>query len=133
MIYGLWMSVQPDLYLKVLVVEIGFLDGIFCGYEIICSIPCRVSSTLCKCALYMDSCTAIIFQWFLEIVIFEEWLVNVIMMNILVLSKLDKQIIADVYLLRDTCLLDCRMDVRIVSSINEWKSIFSDEINVAET
>ena len=92
------MSVQPDLYLKVLVVEIGFLDGIFCGYEIICSIPCRVSSTLCKCALYMDSCTVIIFQCFLEIVIFE-----VIIMNILVFSKLGKQIITDVYLFRDTC------------------------------
>ena len=98
MIYGLWMSVQPDLYLKVLVVEIGFLDGIFCGYEIICSIPCRVSSTLWKCALYMDSCTVIIFQWFLEIVIFE-----VIIMNILVLSKLGKQIIEDLYLFTDTC------------------------------
>ena len=84
------MSVQPDLYLKVLVVEIGFLDGIFCGYEIICSIPCRVSSTLCKCALYMDSCTAITFQ--LEIVTNEE-LVNVIIMHVLVLSKLGKQII----------------------------------------
>ena len=45
--------------------------------------------------------------------------VNVIIMNILVLRKLDKQIITDVYLLRDTCLRDCRMDVRIVSSINE--------------